>query len=215
MNVVCSVSVTSIDSDRCGSLHIIQKSSSHYVVWIGFSDMENIYDLEDVAFCNGYVVINEKKCFVVNNKVDSEALIETRRECMALTEMSLRLQSVFRDIYYAGLYNNIDVNKTQKFFIGDEIQELDSDSLRLTYFTEYVPKSLDPGNLFDPSLLQCIYCKDSYQSDPTRDFLIHPYVGKNSDNKDVIMCYVCMMHWLEYREATIINDELIVSGERR
>jgi hypothetical protein len=137
--------------------------------------------------------------------------------------MSLRLNSIVRDIYFSGLYSSIDSNIEVQ--LGNEIENLikvnglnlldpnkfSIDSLIGLNSTDVI--SSDPLPAYDITAIVCIYCRRNKMTDMDFDFFLHPYVVCDFFKNHLFMCTVCICNWKDYRDQAQAANELILENE--
>ena len=62
--------------------------------------------------------------------------------------------------------------------------------------------------------IQCFYCDVAKSADPSRAFVVHPYVPRStSRSTPVLICVTCLANWRDFRENATRAGELILQGQ--
>ena len=210
------------------SLHELQPLS--FVVQYVNSSMDWKVELESILLSNvdNSCVLRscnkgaDVKLFIIN-AYDYYLFAEAVSESSQIVNLTLQLNSTVRDIYFANVYNILNINEDTIF--GDELilanQGRNMDSNELIRFRQK-PSTLQlqatstcKKSFIDISkaTINCVYCESQKAVDPSITFVVHPYVCCNYDLKPLFLCMTCAENWQEYREKAIRDDLLVLEGE--
>lgn len=256
MTIICSVSARHIvqtatdDSlfDECVDVVVMIKKVSdtdnlfqyrsnrgEHVI-LGATDLDDV-DIEssttsiqanfgDYGGCNHQI-------FTIEDSVEYSLFREAVLECRMLSEMTLRLGSFVRDIYFAGIYSAQE-GGGHSFLYSDMIQMLRDQQLMPTEFslfnitnekvtnedtTECQTTADDIANVIDKrnhhkvTDMNCVFCGVQKMMEITKEFATHPYVPATFENKNIYMCLPCLQNWKEFREKAIFDKQLILKDE--
>lgn len=190
-------------------------------------DLHNaIADIDDLDIYSSHLSLNsdngEQFEYTFLDNFEFNLIISTIEECKHLCDISLRLQSLVRDIYYSGVYSNaihnLDINIMDNLLNQLENQFGNNEPWRIfeePQFNEIIedPTILDIKIDDLPNII-CFYCS-SKGSDITNEFLVHPYVPNNFDYNPIYMCTICVNLWKEYRDKAEADDGLKLEGNIR
>jgi hypothetical protein len=256
MTIICAVSATKTESnvlisegiDYEGTIMIVKVSDVDYIFQyqekkssktiMRITDLDNL-EIED----------DSKKCLRANFSLDHllkdfqnynveddnqyDAFKEALFECRMLSEMTFRMNSLARDVYFAGIYSS-ELSDTDDILLSEELQrmrEQQSSSSRFTIFSNPSDTWLDEGSDSDndlpeisPSLspskqhhsiseINCVFCGVQKIMEFHKDFAVHPYVPATFDNKNIYMCIPCLRNWKEFRDKAARENQLVLKDE--
>lgn len=147
-------------------------------------------------------------------------------ECSQIRDLSLRVNAMVRDIYFAGM------NTELASLPVEDLVEIMSTKM-LTGASDFALFNIDPsvannsengfGNgltdttandvIFDEQHVRCVYCMKVKASHIDLEFVIHPYVPITFKNDTIFMCMTCMDNWKEYRDKAEHEFQLILDGQ--
>lgn len=257
MTLVCSVAAkqlifTSIDKGE-GETHLdgvisIKKVSDvdnlfQYDFRKGSAISRRIADLDDLEVLGngnmvrtnfGSPVATDYQTYVIENSMEYELFKDAVAECRMLSEMTLRLGSLTRDIYFAGIYSS-HLGETTDLLLCDALQTMSSQQLDPSSFSifqlygDQPSRNADEKSDFDAaenvssssgntrqhtlSEINCVFCGVQKTMEISREFAVHPYVPLTFCNKNIYMCVACLHNWKDFREKAILENQLVLKNE--
>ena len=181
--------------------------------------------------------------FDIDDGNEYELLKEAIAECRMLAEYTLRLQSLAKDVYYAGMYSQLGLDSD--LLLDEEFRKLrpatevpsSSSSSSSSQVTGKSSANNPSASIRSHSLprtsagtqkviqltsseydnIECCYyncnAHHALNSDDERMYFLHPYVPTNFQQEDLFICSLCLTNWREYREKAKNDGELVLEGE--
>ena len=257
MTVVCSVAAQQVilaavngvsEEERLDVIVTIKRLSDvdnlfEYDFKDGLLKSPRVADLDDLELIEnrntirtnfGSHIAADYRTFYVEDSTEYQLFKDAVAECRMLSEMTLRLSSLARDIYYAGIYSSHrgeddDVPLCASLQI---IRDQQSDPAAFTVFQLYMDKSqrngdekcdIDADHHLSPtssssqhhilSEINCVFCGVQKMMEISRDFAVHPYVTQSFNGRNIYMCMPCLLNWKEFREKAIQENQLVLKNE--
>ena len=182
----------------------------------------------------GSPVAADYRTFVIENSMEYELFKDAVAECRMLSEMTLRLSSLTRDIYFAGIYSS-QLGESKDLLLCEALQTMGSQQLDPSSFSIFqlfgaqsiknIDDRSDPhlsqsvsstsGNIRQHPIseINCVFCGVQQSMEISREFAIHPYVPLTFSNKNIYMCITCLHNWKEFREKAILDNQLVLKNE--
>lgn len=256
MTIVCAVnarrssfsaSYGAVDEELLDVVIMIKKLSDTDNLFQYSSDMRGekllgILDLDDLEITEygnlfranfGKHGEDNKQIFAVQNYIEYNLFRDSILECRMLCEMTLRLSSFARDLYFAGIYSS-QVAGEDGVYLSEVLQTIrDQQSLPMEFsifdtlssnITEENEGTGDVNNEESLSAsnrtqqhvisdINCVFCGVQKMMEISKDFAVHPYVPATFQNKTIYMCILCLQNWKEFREKAIKDNQLILKDE--
>ena len=182
----------------------------------------------------GSPVAADYRTFVIENSMEYELFKDAVAECRMLSEMTLRLSSLTRDIYFAGIYSS-HLGETKDLLLCEALQTMgsqqidpssfsifqlfDSQSLKSTndrcdsHLSQNVSSTSGNIRQHPISEINCVFCGVQQTMEISREFAIHPYVPLTFSKKNIYMCVICLHNWKDFREKAILDNQLVLKNE--
>jgi hypothetical protein len=256
MTIVCAVSARrssfsasygAVDEELLDVVIMIKKLSDTDNLFQYSSDMRGekllgVVDLDDLEIVEngnrfranfGGHGENNQQIFAIQNYIEYNLFRESILECRMLCEMTLRLNSFARDLYFAGIYSS-QVAGEDGVYLSDVLQTIRDQqyfpmdfSIFDTSSSKIIEENEDTG---DPTIqnslsassrtrqhfisdINCVFCGVQKMMEVSKDFAVHPYVPATFQNKTIYMCILCLQNWKEFREKAIKDNQLILKDE--
>lgn len=230
---VCYVQSTGIvnhgEDHHMGTLSLVQVSDVHYIITFVCDSLPKTdirknkiyFDLDELEILSDKLstMFDEDVIdFVVEDKIELSLLLDAIHECREVCELTLRLRSLVRDVYYAGVYNHI--TDYDNVVLSHEIiaqfgQNATGKPLKVFEMPKPVESQADQKIVVEDIIVTCIYC-DAVVTDPdnVREFMIHPYVPFREDiNNPNYMCMYCVHNWKDFRDQADVEKQLKLPGK--
>ena len=203
-----------------GELNLYQIEDTHHILKFQPFNVFTTYsfDIDDISDVDldKRTIHCKMKEFSVRIRVQLPDAIRKFQECIdwcrKLCLLTLRMRSIARDYYFAGIYSVMDSQSDSFEFHSSfpllttpqsfEIVEISTDD-----------KNVDENARNKILSTKCIFCQTEKRNAPSVDYFIHPYVPSNSSGESIAMCDHCLMEWQRYRQAASQRNELILEGE--
>lgn len=256
MTIICSVSARLI-AYKAANANFADKDADVVVMIKKLSDTDNLFqfrsnrgepvilgatDLDDVDIegNSDFIQANfgdyggcNQQMFSIDDSIERNIFKEAVLECRMLSEMTLRLESFVRDVYFAGIHSVQDAEGCGSL-LNDMIQSLRDQQRTPTEFSIFnmtdekntdndatgckttvnarpsVIEKTKPHNITE---MNCVFCGVQKTMEIGKDFAIHPYVPATFENKNIYMCLPCLRNWKEFREKAIFDKQLILKDE--
>lgn len=256
MTIVCAVSARrssfsasygAVDEELLDVVIMIKKLSDTDNLFQYGSDIKgekllgilDLDDLEIIEYGNQFRANfgkhgeNNQQIFAVQNYIEYNLFRDSILECRMLCEMTLRLNSFARDLYFAGIYSS-QVAGEDEVYLSEVLQMIrDQQSLPMEFsifdtlssnITEEnegtadvkIEDSLSASNRAQQHVISdinCVFCGVQKMMEISKDFAVHPYVPATFQNKTIYMCILCLQNWKEFREKAIKDNQLILKDE--
>ena len=216
-----SKTLTSDIEEIHGELNLFQIEDTHHILKFQPFNAFTTYsfDIDDIANIDA-----EKRtidCQVKNDSVQIripqyDAILkfqECVEYCRSLCHLTLRMRSIARDYYFAGVYSVMgnDAENNPLNFSAPQL-------LNRHQPFEIVEVSANDKNIDEAARntvfsTKCIFCQVEKRNAPTVDYFTHPYVPCNYSGDSIAMCDNCLIEWQRYRQAAAQRNELILEGE--
>lgn len=200
---------------------VYKLSDVSYVCSINSETFNSQIDLEDLLFddkseiCNFSIDDNDERSISFYSHEDYQFTKEIYDECMHICNDVLSLNALIRDYYVSGIRSSIG-NKRNLQLSHEILKQFSNSSMTDHLLLETsAPSSWKASSkiLETRSNSQCFYCDISSNVDPSRKFVVHPYVPQSSKSTPIVMCLICLENWKEYRDKAEFEGELILSGQ--
>jgi hypothetical protein len=205
-------------------------------VILGATDLDDV----DIEGTTNFIQANfsdyggpDQQIFAIDDSIECNIFKESVLECRMLSEMTLRLESFIRDVYFAGIHSVRDAEGCG-LLLSDMIQTLRDQQRMPSEFSLFnmaheinpdndatgskatanarttVIEKIKPHNITE---MNCVFCGVQKTMEIAKDFAIHPYVPATFENKNIYMCLPCLRNWKEFREKAILDKQLILKDE--
>lgn len=257
MTIICAVSairteslfLTSDEIDYEGKIMIIKVSDVDYIFQyqeknssntiLRIADLDNLEILDDskkclrINFSLNHLIVDFQS-YKVEDTNQYDAFKEALFECRMLSEMTFRMNSLARDVYFAGIYSS-ELSDNDDILLSEELQRMreqqSSSSSRFTIFRNPSDTWLDEEDDSDNDLaeispllspikqhhnisdINCVFCGVQKIMEFHKDFAVHPYVPATFDNKNIYMCIPCLRNWKEFRDKAARENQLVLEDE--
>ena len=176
---------------------------------------------------------DNQQIFAIQNFIEYNLFKDSILECRMLCEMTLRLNSFARDLYFAGIYSS-QVAGEDGVYLSEVLQTIrdqQSFPMEFSIFDTSSSKIIEENeDAIDPKIqdslsassrtrqhvisdINCVFCGVQKMMEISKDFAVHPYVPATFQNKTIYMCVLCLQNWKEFREKAIKDNQLILKNE--
>ena len=197
-NAICTVTTWSDRFQLHGRLSILYVNDTLYLIEYKDSERSITVDLDHVSIDSSTGILrfifprnsNDELLFIIEDTLEINSMIHAQQDCQAICELKLRMNSVLRDCYYAGLYTTLD--KDAKIFLCEEIEKLKHNNPSI-YFTSLLnspivtrdmksrPPSSSSSTTMTTSKSTSNYRNNNHGGDNNNHNIT---VGSNETNKD-------------------------------
>lgn len=231
---ICLVNTWSDRFSMEGKLSLLHVNDTNHVVEYKDNERSITLDVDLVELRSPDSTIrftfprgsNDKLVFKVQDDAEFSVLCQAKEDCQAICDLKLRLNSVLRDSYYAGIYSNLDPDA--KINLSEEMDRLKKENPGVFFSAllnaserkpdmngtvSKVHREASDENTIRLSEVICVFCDSSKAVVKDLDFVLHPNVSQNSAHRPVFMCNVCIENWKEFRENAEHEEQLVLPGE--
>lgn len=218
--------------------YLIQhKEESALATSLKVADLDNLELFEDGSTfrINFGSALSEEDfmTFSIEDFEDYSIFNEAVLECRMLSEITLRLGALARDVYFAGVYSS-QLVENDSILLSEELhrmrqqqsssafnifqlssdrlegQETDDESENDLHDVSKIPTAVQQHNISD---MKCVFCGVQKMMEMSKDFAVHPYVPLTFDKKNIYMCIPCLENWRQYRKKATVENLLVLEDE--
>lgn len=206
-----------------GELLLIKLKDTHFVIRFLSSGSSIGYDIDDIVAID----VGSKRVVIALDPPSHDhitIIILLREElitlqtmlnwCTRLSDLSLTMQSLSRDYYFAGVYSAMEKPEEAALLNSNIAALIPPDNKPF----EILELSVEESNLDEATrtailTTPCVFCRTEKRNAPGIDFFIHPYVPFNYSGASIAMCDTCLAAWQKHRDMAIRANELVLDGE--
>ena len=207
---------------------------------LGIADLDDLEMLKNCASSSSPATIAQTllvrvgdcyQTFRIDNLNDYNMFNDLVSECRMLSEMTLRLDCLTRDIYFAGVYSTCEIEGggvlLSEMLLKIQNQQKDPSEFQIFDISSRMSSYGDKLNSKSAPLesnaittqhhimseINCVFCGAQKMTEISRDFTIHPYVSATFEKKHIYMCIPCVHNWKQFREKAIVDNQLVLKDE--
>lgn len=217
-----------------GDMELVQVNEAHYVIRFHQLDACSlVFDIDDItdmdlamkiitvqpqSFCKSDNQ-DDESCpfyFYISSRIDMDSFKRAVELSQHVTDLTLTLQTVTRDYYFATVYSAMLVPQ-DKALLNDCIASIVSKPqkfsvVELPLNLQYIDEA---ARTRQQAMLDtvCVFCQLAKRHAPLVEYFVHPYVPSDSAGKPISMCNTCLVEWEKHRAIAQASDELVLKGE--